>query len=128
VSRARVDELLAAARARVRRVSAPEAAEAMARGAVLVDTRSPDQQDRQGRIAGAVSHPLSVVLWRLDPDVPTSNEKVPLDAEVLVICREGYSSGLAAAGLAAIGFTNVADVIDGVDGWKAAGLPLSCAP
>jgi rhodanese-related sulfurtransferase len=72
----------------------------------------------------AVNHPLSVLLWRLDPDCPTSNDKIPLDAEVILICREGYSSTFAALQLEEIGFHNVADVVGGVDAWKAAGLPL----
>ena len=73
---------------------------------------------------GAISHPLSVLLWRLDPDCPTRNEKIPLDGEVILICREGYSSTFAALQLREIGFENVADVIGGVDAWKATGLPL----
>ena len=99
----------------------------MQRGAVLVDTRSPDQQERQGLIPGAVHHPLCTLLWRLDPGCATSNEKLPLDAEVMLICREGYSSSLAAAQLRKIGFALATDVIGGVDGWKAAGLPVSDA-
>ena len=95
--------------------------------AVLIDTRSEDQRLRQGLVPGAISHPLSVILWRLDPDCPTTNDKIPLDAEVILICREGYSSTFAALQLGEIGFENVADVIGGVDAWKAAGLPLVLA-
>ena len=43
---------------------------------------------------------------------------------MIVICREGYSSVLAAAQLQELGFTAVTDVIGGVEAWKAAGLPL----
>jgi rhodanese-related sulfurtransferase len=41
-----------------------------------------------------------------------------------VICAQGYSSSLAAASLRELGLPNATDVIDGVEGWKAAGLPL----
>ena len=119
-----IDDYLEEARRRLRRLSPHEAREAARAGAVLVDTRSEDQRLRQGLVPGAISHPLSVILWRLDPDCPTTNDKIPLDAEVILICREGYSSTFAALQLEEIGFENVADVIGGVDGWKAAGLPL----
>ena len=42
--------------------------------AVIVDVRSRDEQERQGGlIPGALQHPLSVLLWRLAPDVETNN-------------------------------------------------------
>jgi rhodanese-related sulfurtransferase len=43
---------------------------------------------------------------------------------VIVLCREGYSSSLAASWLRAIGFPRATDVIGGVAGWVAAGLPI----
>jgi rhodanese-related sulfurtransferase len=120
-----VDRLLADARRRLRRLTPQEAFEAAADGAIIVDVRSRDEQERQGGlIPGAVQHPLTVLLWRLDPDVPTSNPKLPLDTRLILICREGYSSSLAAADLQAIGFTQATDVIGGFDAWLADGLPV----
>jgi rhodanese-related sulfurtransferase len=43
---------------------------------------------------------------------------------VILVCREGYSSSLAAAPLRLIGFELATDVIGGVEAWQAAGLPL----
>jgi rhodanese-related sulfurtransferase len=124
VARKSIDESYEEAARRLGRVTAVEAYAEMRAGAVLVDTRSPDQQRAHGFVPGAVHHPLSVLAWRLDPDVPTSNEKLALDARILLICREGYSSVFAAEQLKEIGFTNATDVIGGVDAWKAAGLPI----
>ncbi len=85
---------------------------------MLVDTRSPDEQREQGGvIPGAVHAPLAVVLWRLD--------ELPRETQVILICRHGYSSSLAAAQLQELGFESATDVIDGVEGWLAAGLPLA---
>jgi rhodanese-related sulfurtransferase len=42
----------------------------------------------------------------------------------VICCDEGYSSSLAAASLRALGLHRATDVIDGVQGWRAAGLPL----
>ena len=119
-----IDDLLNAERAGVQRVTPEEAFAEVKDGAVLVDIRSEDERDRQGYLAEAIHHPLSVVLWRLDPDEPTSNPKLALDTRVLLICREGYSSSLAAAQLREIGFQNATDVIGGVDGWIEAGLKV----
>lgn len=122
-----IDDLLSDARAGVPRLTAREAFAALSDGAVIVDVRSDDERERQGYLPGVVHHPLSVALWRLDPDQPTSNPKLPLDTRVLLICREGYSSSLAAAQLRELGFANATDVIGGVDAWIVAGLPVETA-
>jgi rhodanese-related sulfurtransferase len=119
-----IDEILDDAAVHLGRLSPIEAWAEMRAGAVLVDTRSPDQRQAQGYVPGAVHHPLSTILWRLDPDCPTSNEKIPLEARVILICREGFSSVLAAAQLQEIGFEDATDVLGGVEAWKEAGLPV----
>jgi len=119
-----IDETYEEAARRLGRVTALEAYEAVRGGAFLVDTRSPDQRAAQGYLPSALHHPLSVLAWRLDPDCPTSNEKLPLDARVMLICREGFSSVFAALQLREIGFEKATDVIGGVEAWKAAGLPV----
>ena len=58
---------------------------------------------------------LSVVLWRLD--------ELPRDTRVILICRHGESSSLAAAQLVQLGFREAADVIGGAEAWRQAGLP-----
>ena len=124
MARRTIDDLLAEARQDLKRLTALEARATLDAGAVLVDTRSDDQRRAQGLVPGAVNHPLSVRHWRLDPDFPTSNPKLPLETQVVLICRDGYSSSIAAAQLRELGFEGATDVIDGVEGWKAAGLPL----
>ena len=119
-----IDEILDDAAVKLGRLSPIEAWAEMRAGAVLVDTRSPHERQAQGYVPGAVHHPLSSILWRLDPDYPTSGERIPLDARVILICREGFSSVLAAAQLHEIGFEDATDVIGGVQAWKEAGLPV----
>src|ERR1044072_7417572 len=97
--RKRIEDILGDAAVRLGRLSPVEAWAEMRGGAILLDTRSPDQGQKQDYLPGSVHHPLSTLLWRLDPDCPTSNEKIPLDARVILICREGFSSVLAAAQL-----------------------------
>ena len=52
-----IDELLAAARARLTRVTAGEAWRAMTDGAVLVDIRADSQLERDGTIPGSDRDP-----------------------------------------------------------------------
>jgi rhodanese-related sulfurtransferase len=112
-----VESLLAEARAGPARLAPEEACAAWRDGALLVDTRSGDEQREQGGvIPGALHHPLSVVLWRLD--------ELPRDARVILICRHGYSSSLAAARLRELGFAAATDVDGGFEAWQAAGLPV----
>jgi rhodanese-related sulfurtransferase len=63
-----------------------------------------------------MQHALSVVLWRLD--------ELPRETRVILICRHGDSSSLAAARLVQMGFREAADVIGGAEAWRAAGLPV----
>jgi rhodanese-related sulfurtransferase len=124
-SRKTIDDLLAEACARLERLDPPQARAAAAAGALLVDVRSEDDRRRRGGIPGAVHYPLSVVLWRLDPDCPTGNPKPPLDTHVILFCNEGYSSALAAAQLQEIGFARATDLAGGFEAWLAAGLPTA---
>jgi len=113
-----VDELLARARAGLDRLAPAEAAEAQARGALLVDTRSDGDRRREGVIAGALHVPLSVLPWRTE-------RFGPLDRTVVVFCNDGYSSSLAAATLQELGFARATDVDGGFRAWRAAGLPVA---
>jgi rhodanese-related sulfurtransferase len=44
---------------------------------------------------------------------------------VVVVCRQGYSSSLAAASLRSIGLHRATDLAGGVEAWLAAGLPTT---
>ena len=120
-----VDQLLAQARERLRRITALEAAAELATGALLVDMRPADERARHGSIPGADVIERNVLEWRLDP---ASEWRSPIitghDQRVILICGQGYQSSLAAATLLHIGLTNVTDVVDGFEGWIAAGLPV----
>jgi rhodanese-related sulfurtransferase len=121
-----VDELLGAARARLRRVTPEEAARAVdERGALLVDTRPEWQRRGEGEIPGALVIERNHLEWRLDP---ASDARIPEatdhDVEVIVVCSEGYSSSLAAASLQDLGLHRATDVIGGFGAWRAAGLPV----
>ena len=120
-----IAELLAEVRGRIDRYEPVEAAERVAAGALLVDTRSAALRAEQGAIPGALVVERNVLEWRLDP---RSEWRLPEitghDVEVLVICAEGFSSSLVADTLRTLGLARSADVIGGVEAWIAAGLPV----
>jgi rhodanese-related sulfurtransferase len=131
MERSTIADLLAAARARLRRLSPLEAQAAQAEGALLVDTRSGDQRRQEGVIPGSLHIPLSVLEWRLDPagDADFRNRHVGgLDQHVVLVCAHGYSSSLAAARLQELGFGRATDVEGGFEAWRDAGLPVVPAP
>ncbi|KAE8766157.1 rhodanese-like domain-containing protein [Georgenia thermotolerans] len=124
-----IDEVLAAARVGVQRLEPLEVRAAVAAGALLVDTRTEAQRREQGELPGALVIDRTVLEWRLDPACPWRiPEATGYDLQVVVACRHGYSSSLAAASLRAVGLHRATDMIGGVDAWRAAGLPMGQGP
>jgi rhodanese-related sulfurtransferase len=123
-----IDEILAAARARILRHTPVEAFVLHREGAVLVDIRPAAQRATFGMIPEAMVVERNVLEWRFDP---RSDARLPVadryDLDVLVICQEGYTSSLAAASLQDLGLHRATDVIGGFVAWQAAGLPTSVA-
>jgi rhodanese-related sulfurtransferase len=119
-----VEDLLAEARRRLARLEPEEAFAEMEHGALLVDTRTLEQRLAQGDIPGSLLIDRTVFEWRLDP---SSRWKIPEVVDhgtrIIVVCREGYSSSLAAATLQELGLRNATDVIGGFEAWRDADLP-----
>jgi rhodanese-related sulfurtransferase len=124
-----VDEVLARAREGMDRLDPHETLAAVAAGALLIDTRTDRQRARQGELPGAIVIDRTVLEWRLDP---RSDSRIPEatghDLHIVVVCRQGYSSSLAAASLRALGLHRATDLVGGVEAWIAAGLPTSKDP
>ena len=120
-----VETVLREARARLRRLTPDQAWSAVQEGAALVDIRPEFQRRAGGEIPGAIVIERVHLEWRCDP---MGEARIPeaVDHRVrwIVICDEGYSSSLAAASLQAVGLDRATDVIDGFQGWRAAGLPI----
>jgi rhodanese-related sulfurtransferase len=125
IARRGIDEVLAAAQARLHRLTPAQAAAAMHQGSVLVDTRDGELRSRDGSIPGSVHIPLSVLEWRVDPT--SGHQSAALaghENKLILICHQGYSSSLAAVRLHELGFENTTDVIGGFVAWAATDLPI----
>jgi rhodanese-related sulfurtransferase len=121
-----IDEVLAEARGRLRRVE-PEQADAEVRaGALLVDIRPQAQRAAEGEVPGALLVERNVLEWRFDP---TSDSRLPQvhdhGIRVIIMCSEGYTSSLAAASLQDLGLVNATDLDGGFQAWARAGLPTT---
>jgi rhodanese-related sulfurtransferase len=125
-ARRTIDEIMAEASRRLRRVGPHLAAVELQAGALLVDTRSQAQREARGEVPGALRVERNVLEWRLDP---ASDYKIPqmtgYHTRVIVMCAEGYSSVLAAVSLQELGLVNATDVIGGFEAWAQAGLPVT---
>jgi rhodanese-related sulfurtransferase len=119
----RIDRILVQARLRLRRLSAREVPDALARGAVLVDIRPQAQREREGEVAAALVIERNVLEWRCDPTSDARlSQAVDDDVEWVVLCSEGYTSSLAAAALLDLGLRRATDVVGGYHALKAEGV------
>ena len=104
----------AAATGDAREVSREEARELVDGGAQLVDVRT-DHEWETGRIAGATHLPLD--------ELPRRAAEIDKDRPVVLYCRGGNRSSMAAAALAEAGYDAV-KMTEGIVGWDEADLPL----
>jgi rhodanese-related sulfurtransferase len=122
-----IDQVLAAARARLDRVSPPRALREAGEGALLVDIRPAAQRAAEGEIPGALTVERNVLEWRFDPASAARLPQASYDLRVIVFCSEGYTSSLAAAALQDLGVRRATDLDGGFRAWQAAGLPVGPA-
>ncbi|KAJ7873809.1 hypothetical protein B0H14DRAFT_2718913 [Mycena olivaceomarginata] len=123
-------ETLAAARARLQRLTPAQAYEELLAPAInaptfLVDIRSEAERTRSGGIAGSLIIDRNVLEWRFDP---RSEERLLIvdryDLRVIVFCEDGTASSLAAVALLDLGLLNATDIVGGYHAWHKAGLPV----
>jgi len=97
-----------------REVSRDEAQKLIEDGAQLVDVRA-EHEWEMGRIAGATHLPLAELAERAG--------EIDKDRPVVLYCRGGNRSTMAAEALAAEGY-DAAKLSEGIVGWAEADLPL----
>ncbi len=81
----------------------------------LVDVREVDEYE-EGHVPGAINLPLSELEGRLG--------ELPAEGNLLLICKTGGRSAMAAAVVGATGRPNLFNVDGGTMGWAKAGNPL----
>lgn len=123
----RYSDLVADALTRVREIQPWDLGKQLAAGGkpVLLDVREPAEFAAL-HIPGAINVPRGVLEQSCEWDF---DETVPLlaagrELEVVVICRSGYRSALAADVMQQLGYTGVASLRTGVRGWNDSEQPL----
>jgi rhodanese-related sulfurtransferase len=120
-----IEELLRESRKNVKRLTPYETDRALTLGAFLVDIRSDAQRARDGTVPAARFIPRNMLESRLDPRSRSRDpELAHAAAPIIVMCDEGYQSGLAAAMLQALGLSEATDLVGGFQAWRAAGFPV----
>ena len=108
-------DLLREARAQIREVSPQEVDALPVGGATIVDVRE-DSEWEQGHLPGAHHVSKSYIEQQIEGVAPDR------DAPVILYCAGGVRSLFAAQTLAEMGYTDVASMSGGFQGWKGAGL------
>jgi len=117
-------EMVLEAKTQVENVSPKQAFEEMNTGkAVLLDVREPVEWE--SHIDGAVQVPRGLLEFAADPTSPRHKAELDPASRVIVFCRSGARSSLAAYTLKIMGFEKVANLDGGFNAWKEAGLPIS---
>jgi phage shock protein E len=111
-------QLATEAKSRVGEVSATEASQQQAQGAVLIDVRETEEFHR-GHAQGAIHLSKGVVELGIEEAVP--NVSTP----IICYCGGGHRSLLAADNLQKMGYTNVTSMNGGFRAWLNEGLPTS---
>lgn len=88
---------------------------------VVVDVREPSEYcDERGHIPGALNYPYTSGV------LETRYQELPKDRPILVVCRSGRRSKLAAELLRSKGFSKVYDMTGGMNAWQGDTTP--CVP
>ena len=113
-------ELLAAARGQIKEAQPDQVDAQLKTGQppVLIDIREPEEV-QQGIIPGAVVIPRGYLELRVERRLPDHEQPV------VVYCASGVRSVFAAKTLEQMGYTNVASLAGGFEGWKQQGLKFS---
>ncbi|AUZ55663.1 sulfurtransferase [Stenotrophomonas acidaminiphila] len=124
---ASINDLVAAARARIREVSPQQVAAWPAGSVAIIDVREPDEY-AAGHLPGAVNIPRGVLEFRIHAHpalaCSTSQELTRPDRPLLLYCLTGGRSALAADSLRQLGFSDVRSLAGGVNAWRNDALPL----
>lgn len=116
-----MDQLVAAAKTRIREVSAAELRAGVESGAILIDVREPDEY-AASHIPGSVNIPRGVLEAEVEPRPEmggvTAPELADRDRPIYLYCRSGGRSALAADVLQSMGFSRVASLAGGIIAWR----------
>jgi rhodanese-related sulfurtransferase len=115
----RVQKLVADAKANIQELSVAQVHDLLANNEdiVLVDTRE-DHEWETDHLPSAVHCSRGKLEFLIEDAVPDMNSKI------ILYCRSGARSALAAESLQKMGYTNVYSMNGGYQGWRQSGLEI----
>jgi rhodanese-related sulfurtransferase len=117
-------DLVAQAKSRIENLSVEQVAEELARGqALVIDVREAEERVVDGAIPGTVHAPRGMLEFYADPSNQFHRPEFDPQRRILH-CSAGGRSALAAATLVDMGYTDVAHLESGFEGWRQAGKPI----
>ena len=106
------EQLVKVAKAEITEISVADARTLVGRETVFVDVREPPEW-KDGTVPDALCIPRGVLEWRSAADGPLKDKSKP----VVVYCKSGGRSALAAQTLQQLGFENVKSLAGGYEAW-----------
>lgn len=91
---------------------------------VFVDLRDGIEQEKTGRIAGAVASSRGLMEFHIDPESPAHKPEFNQDKTYVFYCASGGRSALSAVVAMDMGLSPVVNLTGGVGAWKKAGGTL----
>lgn len=124
-----IDEMVADAKTRVRVVSPDELRRELDRGETLVlDVRDVRERWQLGTIPGARHAPRGMLEFWADPTSRYHKPFLDPGRRTVLYCAGGARSALAADALQKLGYTDVAHLEVGFNGWRDAGGAVDPVP
>jgi len=111
--------LVAEARAQIREIDSSEAAMLLQEGALCLDVRETGEHQTE-RLHGSINIPRGVLEFRICEHPEFANK----ERTVVVYCKTGGRSALAALNLQRLGYKGVISMAGGIESWRTRGLPL----
>ena len=113
-------DLVVAARARVKEVGVPDAAQAIRDAGVVIDVREADEF-AAGHIPGAIHMSRGLLEFKLSGSPALAARDMP----IVLYCKSGGRAALAACVLHDMGYLHVQSIAGGIDAWVASGGPVA---
>ncbi|MEZ5048004.1 MAG: rhodanese-like domain-containing protein [Chitinophagaceae bacterium] len=119
---------VADAKTRIREIGHEEMLALQQRGIPIVDVREPEEY-RAGHIPGSINIPRGVLEFQVDGHPAVNCETDPAlshrSQPIVLSCRSGARSALAADTLRDLGFVDALSLAGGFNAWAQAGRPVT---
>jgi rhodanese-related sulfurtransferase len=114
-------QLVAEAKDQIDNLDPEQMAREVADGALVVDIREASERDETGAIPGAVHVHRGLLEFKADASLETHHPDLDPSRRTILYCASGGRSARAVLTLQHLGYTDVAHLDGGIQGWIAAG-------